>query len=152
MEERLYVIHKDVLPPPRIHEDLRQRVDDVWPAEEEIVEAHASCWSAGVVTDAKLAVLDDDMKRHRPAWIRRKRVVVDRIDFDGDARVDEFLHLGENPFTAVRISAEARNHGFKTFHRCVSVAKTVADLGDFFARILPRKPHEILPNLFVEAD
>ena len=91
MEEAGYIGHEGDRMLSEAREYVDKRIDEVWTAKEEVVEADAINARAGVVAHANLVVLIHRMHWEVPSWKLRVHLIVG--DVDGVSFIIKFFHL-----------------------------------------------------------
>ena len=89
-------------------EDVDERIDEIWAAEKEVVEADSVDVGPGVVAHPYFSILIHCVHREVPAGEFGIHFVVG--DVDGESFIVKFLHFGENALFEDRITLESWNH------------------------------------------
>ena len=89
-------------------EDVDERIDEIWTAEEEVVETYAVDARAGVVTHSYFVMFVHWMHGEVPSWKMRIHLVVG--DVDGVSFIIKLLHLLENALFEDGIALESWDH------------------------------------------
>ena len=95
-----------------IVEDLGEGVHQIWAAEQLFIEADAADGSSGVMADAGLSLLFNDVKGKVPKGLLWVDGMVGVVDIDGVAFFFEFPDLSEDAGLSWRITPETWNHSF----------------------------------------
>ena len=108
MKEAGYICHEGDRMLSEAREYVDERIDEIRPAEEEVVETDAIDARAGIMAHTNLVVLVHGMHREVPSWTLRIHFVVGNVD--GVSFVVKLLHLFEYSLFEDRVALESWNH------------------------------------------